>query len=636
MLQHNLSWGIMAKNLFSAHALSKSYHEKVLFTSISLGIMEGERIGIIGKNGVGKSSLLKIIAGLDEADEGIVTRGKDVQIVYLPQLPQFESKETCLEVAMSGKPEIVELLEQHRILCSKEGNDTLLADEIHDLSVRIDVLHGWTLDNQAKTLLTKLGILHVHATIDSLSGGQKKRVALAKALLSEPDLLILDEPTNHLDADSVQWLQDHLSDYSKAILLVTHDRYFLDAVSTKIIELDKQSLFTYEGNFEDYLLKKEQRTSIEESTAEHERNTLRRELAWLQKGAKARRTKQKSRIDWISKMQEKPEQAEIRNIKIEIGNKFLGGKLIDAIQISKTIGDTVLFSDFTYRAAPGDRIGIIGPNGAGKSTLLNILSGRISPDSGYVTIGDTVSIGYFDQEVRTLKEQLTVIGNLREIAEYIDTGLGKDRYITAKELLDRFQFPAKQHHSFVHTLSGGEKRRLAMLMALMSNPNVLMFDEPTNDFDIATLTALEEYVEHFKGVLLIVSHDRSFLDRTVETIYAFEGENIKEYPGNYSAYLEKIEAQNKSIIQPTVEVKEPIIRVSHSKKKGLSFNEKRELESLEQVISETETQLQQLHILMEQTPPQDFKKFEELSEKQAETQKLLDKAMERWLELSEK
>ncbi|MFM7340704.1 MAG: ATP-binding cassette domain-containing protein, partial [Bacteroidota bacterium] len=213
----------MAKNLFSAHALSKSYHEKVLFTSISLGIMEGERIGIIGKNGVGKSSLLKIIAGLDEADEGIVTRGKDVQIVYLPQLPQFESKETCLEVAMSGKPEIVELLEQHRILCSKEGNDTLLADEIHDLSVRIDVLHGWTLDNQAKTLLTKLGILHVHATIDSLSGGQKKRVALAKALLSEPDLLILDEPTNHLDADSVQWLQDHLSDYSKAILLVTHD-----------------------------------------------------------------------------------------------------------------------------------------------------------------------------------------------------------------------------------------------------------------------------------------------------------------------------------------------------------------------------------------------------------------------------
>ena len=626
----------MAKNLFSAHALSKSYHEKVLFTSISLGIMEGERIGIIGKNGVGKSSLLKIIAGLDEADEGIVTRGKDVQIVYLPQLPQFESKETCLEVAMSGKPEIVELLEQHRILCSKEGNDTLLADEIHDLSVRIDVLHGWTLDNQAKTLLTKLGILHVHATIDSLSGGQKKRVALAKALLSEPDLLILDEPTNHLDADSVQWLQDHLSDYSKAILLVTHDRYFLDAVSTKIIELDKQSLFTYEGNFEDYLLKKEQRTSIEESTAEHERNTLRRELAWLQKGAKARRTKQKSRIDWISKMQEKPEQAEIRNIKIEIGNKFLGGKLIDAIQISKTIGDTVLFSDFTYRAAPGDRIGIIGPNGAGKSTLLNILSGRISPDSGYVTIGDTVSIGYFDQEVRTLKEQLTVIGNLREIAEYIDTGLGKDRYITAKELLDRFQFPAKQHHSFVHTLSGGEKRRLAMLMALMSNPNVLMFDEPTNDFDIATLTALEEYVEHFKGVLLIVSHDRSFLDRTVETIYAFEGENIKEYPGNYSAYLEKIEAQNKSIIQPTVEVKEPIIRVSHSKKKGLSFNEKRELESLEQVISETEAQLQQLHILMEQTPPQDFKKFEELSEKQAETQKLLDKAMERWLELSEK
>jgi ATP-binding cassette subfamily F protein uup len=446
----------------------------------------------------------------------------------------------------------------------------------------------------------------------------------------------LDEPTNHLDANSVQWLQDHLSEYSKAILLVTHDRYFLDAVSSKIIELDKQSLFTYEGNFEDYLLKKEQRVAIEESTAEHDRNTLRRELAWLQKGAKARRTKQKSRIDWISKMQEKPEQVEIRNIKIEIGNKFLGGKLIDAIDISKRIGDSTLFKNFTYRAAPGDRIGVIGPNGAGKSTLLNVLSGRVVPDTGYVTIGDTVSIGYFDQEVKTLKEQLTVIGNLREIAEYIDTGIGKDRYITAKELLDRFQFPPKQHHSFVHTLSGGEKRRLAMLMTLMSNPNVLMFDEPTNDFDIATLSALEEYLEHFKGVLLIVSHDRSFLDRTVETIYAFEGDIIKEYPGNYSAYLEKTEQKSKQqAIQVHVQKESPT-RQTTAKKKGLSFNEKREFEALEQLIPQKEIELSELHAILEQTPAQDFKAFEDLSKKQAMIQSELDKAMDRWLELSEK
>lgn len=628
----------MARNLFSAQSLSKSYHEKTLFTSISLGIMEGERIGIIGKNGVGKSSLLKIIAGIEESDEGIVTRGKDVHIVYLSQLPQFETHDTCIQAVMSGKPEIMEMLELHRQLCSsQESNiDKDNADEIHELSVRIDLQNGWTLDNQAIILLTKLGIQNVHSSVHSLSGGQKKRVALAKALLSEPDLLILDEPTNHLDADSVQWLQDHLSDYSKAILLVTHDRYFLDAISTKIIELDNHSLYTYEGNFEYYLLKKEQRIAIEESTAEHERNTLRRELAWLQKGAKARRTKQKSRIDWIANMQEKPQQTEIRNIKIEIGNKFLGGKLIDAIGISKKISENILFQDFTYRAAPGDRIGIIGPNGAGKSTLLNVLSGRMQPDEGYVSIGDTVSIGYFDQEVKTLKEQMTVIGNLREIAEYIDTGIGKDRFITAKELLDRFQFPAKQHHSYVHTLSGGEKRRLAMLMTLMSNPNVLMFDEPTNDFDIATLTALEEYLEYFKGVLLIVSHDRSFLDRTVETIYAFEQDKIKEYPGNYSAYLEKVEQQARPLQVLPSEPKQQYIKQPSQKKKGLTFNEKREFEALEHTIQEQESALKDLEIRMQQVPAHDFKQFEELSQKQAITQQILDESMVRWLELSEK
>jgi len=600
--------------------------------------MEGERIGIIGKNGVGKSSLLKIIAGLEEQDEGMVTRGKDVHIVYLPQLPQFDTDETCLHAVMSGKKDIVDLLAEHQALCSEQekGFRQDLADKIHELSVRIDILNGWTLDNQAVTLLTKLGIQNVHAYINTLSGGQKKRVALAKALLSEPDLLILDEPTNHLDADSVQWLQDHLSEYSKAILLVTHDRYFLDAISTKIIELDNQSLFTYEGNFEFYLLKKEQRIAIEESTAEHERNTLRRELAWLQKGAKARRTKQKSRIDWISKMQEKPEQTELRSIKIEIGNKFLGGKLIDAVNVSKSVGEAKLFHDFTYRAAPGDRIGIIGPNGAGKSTLLNVLSGRIQPDSGYVTIGDTVHIGYFDQEVKSLKEQMTVIGNLREIAEYIDTGIGRDRYITAKELLDRFHFPAKQHHSFVHTLSGGEKRRLAMLMTLMGNPNVLMFDEPTNDFDIATLASLEEYLEHFKGVLLIVSHDRSFLDRTVERIYAFEQDRIKEYPGNYSAYLEKIEFKSGNIDPLKVVQQEKTIRERTPVKKGLTFNEKREFEALEAKIALHEENLDSIRKQMEQTASDDFKSFEELSKHHVNIEQALETAMERWMELSEK
>ena len=630
----------MAKQIFSAHNLTKAYNEKVLFEQIGIGIMEGERIGIIGRNGIGKSTLLKLIAGLEEPDDGIVAISKDVRIEYLSQLPSFAHQQTCIEAVMEAKQHIIVMINRYDELCEIASNESMAdeqQEEMHDLALKIDNEQGWGLDTESKILLSKLGITDINKDVMSLSGGQRKRVALARALLSEPDLLILDEPTNHLDADSVQWLQDRLQQSHKALLLVTHDRYFLDAISTRIIELDQKKLFSYDGNFEYYLMKKEARTEIEESTAEHERNKLRTELAWLQKGAKARRTKQKSRIDWIAKMQSEPKPEEQKQIKIEVGNRFLGGKLIDAVSISKLDKQDYLFKDFTYRAAPGDRIGVIGPNGAGKSTLLNVLSGRLKPDEGYVSIGDTVTIGYFDQEVKTLKENETLIANLREVAEYIDTGVGRERYLTAKDLLDRFLFPAKQHYSLVHTLSGGEKRRLAVLRTLMGNPNVLMFDEPTNDFDIQTLGALEEYLDSFKGILLIVSHDRSFLDRTVERIYSFESNGkIKEYPGNYSAYLEKKEqADQKTTLISNKEVKTQAQNTTQTKK-GLSFHEKNEYERLEKLIAEHEMKIKAMAKLLEDIPPHEYQKIAEQSEQMSSLEQESENNMMRWIELSDK
>lgn len=599
--------------LFSASNISKSYFEKVLFTSISFGLQDGERVGIIGKNGVGKSTLLRIVAGLEEPDDGIVSFNNEARFEYLEQLPIFTSTD-------GSDPRVL---------------DTVVAaypsDHAH--------MEIWEIETLAKQFLGKLGVNRLDDHVESLSGGLRKRVALARSIVSDPDLLILDEPTNHLDADSVQWLQDYLMNSSKGLLLVTHDRYFLDAVCTRIIEIDQEKLISYDGSYEYYLEKKEALVATQEATADHMRNKLRTELAWLQKGAKARRTKQRSRIDWIAKMQAEPERPDEKNIKIELGARFLGGKIIDAVDISKSIGGTLLFKDFTYRATPKDRIGIIGPNGAGKSTLLNVLAGRGKVDGGYVDIGDTVSIGFFDQEIRDMRDDATVIATLREVAEYIDVGVGRDRFITAKELCERFLFSSKQQHAYVHTLSGGEKRRLALLRILMKNPNVIMLDEPTNDFDIMTLSALEDFLQHFYGVLLIVSHDRSFLDKTVNTIYAFEeGGVIKEYPGNYSVYLEKKEArgsqanaQQRASAASTASASAP---AAPSKQK-LSYKEQKELDSCERRIADREARRSDIERALGNTDA-DYKTLQSLA---AELQVILDEIETitvRWLELSEK
>ncbi len=599
--------------LFSASNISKSYFEKVLFTSISFGLQDGERVGIIGKNGVGKSTLLRIVAGLEEPDDGIVSFNNEARFEYLEQLPIFTSTD-------GSDPRVL---------------DTVVAaypsDHAH--------MEIWEIETLAKQFLGKLGVNRLDDHVESLSGGLRKRVALARSIVSDPDLLILDEPTNHLDADSVQWLQDYLMNSSKGLLLVTHDRYFLDAVCNRIIEIDQEKLISYDGSYEYYLEKKEALVATQEATADHMRNKLRTELAWLQKGAKARRTKQRSRIDWIAKMQAEPERPDEKNIKIELGARFLGGKIIDAVDISKSIGGTLLFKDFTYRATPKDRIGIIGPNGAGKSTLLNVLAGRGKVDGGYVDIGDTVSIGFFDQEIRDMRDDATVIATLREVAEYIDVGVGRDRFITAKELCERFLFSSKQQHAYVHTLSGGEKRRLALLRILMKNPNVIMLDEPTNDFDIMTLSALEDFLQHFYGVLLIVSHDRSFLDKTVNTIYAFEeGGVIKEYPGNYSVYLEKKEARG---AQANAQQRANVAGAGSAtsspapSKQKLSYKEQKELDSCERRIADREARRSDIERALGNTDA-DYKTLQSLA---AELQVILDeieKITVRWLELSEK
>jgi ABC transport system ATP-binding/permease protein len=587
--------------LFSCNGLSKRYYEKLLFENIAFGVSQSERVGIIGRNGVGKSSLLRIIAGLDEPDEGILSVAKDARFEYLSQLPVFEPGATAL--------------------------GTVLA------SARIPG-EAWDVEQKAIRTLHELGIDAPHDRIDEMSGGQQKRVAIARSILTEPDLLILDEPTNHLDAESVQWLQDEIMWANASLLLVTHDRYFLDAVCTRIVELDQSRMFSFPGGYEKYLEQKETMLAIDDATAAHQRNKLRNELAWLGKGAKARRTKQKSRIDWIRDMQDVPEKTKQREIEIELGNKFLGGKIIEAVDISSG----TLFQRFTYHAAPGDRIGIIGPNGAGKSTLLSMLAGERQPSSGYVQVGDTVTLGMFRQNITDFSENDTVLANVRAVAEYIDTGVGRDRYLTAKELCDRFGFSSKQQHAMVHTLSGGERRRLGLLRMVMANPNVMFLDEPTNDFDIQTLSALEEYLQFFKGVLIIVSHDRFFLDRCVTTLWVFEQGTIKEYPGNYSAYLERREqqkgqsvssAQTKATPQPAG----PAKPVTVSSQKKLSFKQTQELAALEQHIPELENQQRRLEELLNGVLAEP-KEIIQASTELAAVISQLEQSIERWVELS--
>lgn len=625
--------------IFSCDNLTKQFEVGVLFDGISFGLEQGEKLGIIGRNGAGKTTLLNIIASIDSADEGSVVFNSSVHFEYLTQEPIFDKDELVIDCVMNAKQELNAYLEEYHRLCNqlKQKFDEGISNRIQELTTILDSKNAWNLETEAKIILSKLGIEELHKPIKELSGGLKKRVALARALLSNPDLLILDEPTNHLDADSVQWLQDRLSASGNSILFVTHDRYFLDAIATRILEIDRKKVYSYPGNYEKYLERREAFLSTQESTIIHTISRLRQELAWLQKGAKARRTKQKSRIDWVEKLKNEVVRPKLKDIKIELGKTFVGSRIIDAVNISKEIAGKQLFQNFTYIAKPGDKIGIIGPNGSGKSTLLNVLVGEIKSDTGTIKIGTNAAIGYFTQEISNLKDSDSVIGSLRQVAEYIDVGIGRDRFLTAKDLLERFQFPNKQHSALIETLSGGEKRRLALLKVLMANPNVILLDEPTNDFDIQTLNAFEEYLEDFYGTLLIVSHDRSFLDKTVTNIWSFDGKgNIKEYPGNYSNYLEKKEEElkQKRMQEKEFEAPKKVKYSSPSQKKRLSYMEERELQQLEKEIEKIEKDLENLHNKMNSGKINDYKELEQIGISITELEQVLEFKTDRWFELS--
>ena len=534
-------------NLVTIEHLKKSYTERLLFDDADFSINEDEKIGLIGINGTGKSTLLKIVADLEEPDEGTVVRGRNLHWRYLPQNPVFTAGDTILQ-------SIVKDNERHE--------------------------HLWNLESQAKTMLTKVGIFDFDAKVETLSGGQRKRVALVSTLMSETDLLILDEPTNHLDSQMSEWLEEYLKKFKGAVLMITHDRYFLDSVTNRIVELDKGKLYRYQANYEGYLKLKAERLDMAAATERKRQSILKVELAWMQRGARARSTKQKAHIQRYEALRDQKGPELDKEVELDSVSSRLGKTTVEIQGLCKAYGEKVLLQDFNYIFLRNDRIGIIGPNGSGKSTLMKMIAGWVKPDSGNIQIGQTVKMGYFSQENEAMDESLKVIDYIRNVAEYIQT---KDGSITASQMLERFLFPSSVQYTTISRLSGGEKRRLYLLRILMEAPNILLLDEPTNDLDIQTLTILEDYLDGFSGIVIAVSHDRYFLDRMVQRIFAFEAHgNVVQYEGGYTDYqvaFERRQAQetgqgsSAEIIVSGGKKTERIPETSQNKteKKSLSF-----------------------------------------------------------------
>jgi len=626
-------------NILTAEQLTKSIGDKVLFDQISFHIAEQQRIGLIGVNGTGKSTLLKIVAGIEQADSGKVTHANRFHVEYLPQQPEFVEHSAVLEQVFHGDSPLMQLLREYERALSelqREPDDPHKQQRLFALQSRMDAADAWEANTQAKAVLSRLGILDVTQPVGQLSGGQKKRVALARALIQPADLLILDEPTNHLDHDTVEWLEEYLSRYKGALLLVTHDRYFLDRVTNRIFELDRGKLYSYEGNYAAFLEKKAEREENEAAAESKRQNLLRRELAWLRRGAKARTTKQKARIQRVEELRDRKGTGPAEKLDIALSGSRLGKKVLELEHVSKCLGNRELIRDFSFIVQPGDRIGIIGPNGSGKSTLLNLLAGRMQPDSGTIETGPTVKLAFYTQESVDMNESLRVIDYVKEAAEVIRTSDGGT--ITASQMLERFLFPPGLQWSPIAKLSGGEKRRLYLLRTLMGEPNVLFLDEPTNDLDIQTLSILEDYLEHFPGAVITVSHDRYFLDRTVEELLAFEGEGkIRHFVGNYSEYLEKRRADmavQAETAKPKTETdaSRPAPRGAQRTRK-LSYKDQKEWEEIESRIAA----LEERSALLKQEIVEagsDFERAQKLYEEEQQVSAQLEQAIERWAELS--
>lgn len=597
-------------NILNAEKISKTYGEKVLFDKVVLGVNKGDKIGVIGVNGTGKSTFLKIIAGIEEPDAGEIVSGRGVTVSYLAQAPQFNPGDTIVGYVIKDKNNASEA--------------------------------------EAKTILTKLGITDFDASINTLSGGQRKRIALARTLVSPAEVLILDEPTNHLDSDMVIWLEDYIKKFKGELIMVTHDRYFLDNVTNRIVELDGGKLYGYDTNYSGFLELKTQREEMERATEAKRANILRRELEWIRRGCQARSTKQQARIDRYEDMKEASRQArasfENKALEMNSVSTRLGKKTIELSDICKSFGEKKVIDDFTYIFLRDDRIGIIGKNGCGKSTLMKIITGNLKPDSGSVEIGDTVRIGYFMQENEPLDEKMTVLEFVRSIGEYVTTATGK---ATASQMCEKFLFGPKSQWTPISKLSGGEKRRLYLLSVLMSAPNVLILDEPTNDLDIETLEILEDYLDGFAGIVIVVSHDRYFLDRTVDRIFSFEGGGrLKQYEGGFSDYYEKKQAENgiasdgasqsvkETVSGDTTSAKPKKYYKERENKLKFTYAEQKEYDTIDDDIASLESKIEELDGEISGAATQ-YSRLNELMQEKADVEAQLEHKMDRWVYLND-
>ena len=593
-------------NLLTMEHIIKSYTDRILLNDIGFSISENEKIGVIGINGMGKSTLLKVVAGIEPYDSGKISMRSQVKICYLPQTPVFESGTTVLKAAV-------------------EGN--------------IDEMNQWTVEADAKAMLNQVGFTEYDEKIEHMSGGQKKRIALVNALLTSADILVLDEPTNHLDNAMSEWLEEYLIQFRGAVLMVTHDRYFLDRVVNRIVEVDNGKLYSYPGNYSEFVRLKEERQNMALATERKRKSLLRTELEWLSRGARARSTKQKAHIDRIKAMQEIQDIQEEKRVSMSSVASRMGNKTIELSDISKSYGERVLIKDYNYIFLKNDRIGIIGPNGCGKTTLLKIINGIVRPDTGTVEMGQTIRVGYFSQENEYMDDSEKVIDYVKEVGEYITTPEGK---ITASQMLENFLFDGAMQWSRIEKLSGGEKRRLYLLRVLMSSPNVLILDEPTNDLDIQTLTILEDYLDRFDGIIIIVSHDRFFLDRTVNRIFSFEGEGeIRQFEGGYSDYLIRKELEavpEEKVSAGKAEKADKDANKDawkqHEKKIRFTYKEQKEFESIDDDIAELEGQIEKLDQEIAQNVTNSARLNDLLKEKE-QAEQALDEKMDRWVYLND-
>lgn len=615
--------------LIAAEGLGHAYHDEWLFKNLTLGINVGQRVALVGVNGAGKSTLMKLLAERFAPLEGKIVKNKSVRIGFLDQEPSFPENASISDFIFSSENKQQQLIREYEELVEQEHPDEKKLNRLYE---ELSEHNAWEYEHQIKTILSRMGINHLQQKIDTLSGGQRKRLALAKLLIEDPDIYVLDEPTNHLDIDTIEWLEKILTSGNKTLLLVTHDRYFLDNICNTIVELERGKTYTYNGNYAYFLEKKAEREAQDDATFQKNKNLLKKELEWMRRMPQARGTKSQARQNAFYDLEEKTKQrSDNQKVTLNVKMARQGNKILELENIKQSFGDKKIINNFTYVFKRGDRIGLAGKNGTGKSTLLNIITGSLSPNQGKVDLGETTKFGYYKQGGLNFNEKDRVIDIVKADAEYIKMADGQT--ISASALLTLFLFPPKKQHGLVEKLSGGERKRLHLMKVLMQNPNFLILDEPTNDLDIDTLNVLEEFLENFPGILVLVSHDRYLLDKMSDQLFIMEGNgNVKIFNGNYSEHRNAVEQEKEAVVKK--EKKEENKSTSSATK--LSFKEQQEFKNIESSLAENEEKVKNLTAKLNQVDPSDYNQIQEISSEIEKTNETIEKEMERWMELSEK